>query len=137
MLRSNQIHAGKLWRLPPADYGPCQRDSSGLEGAGTGDGLSTTPPLLSSDSRKCALPAGEDALAWRGSGPGRKKEAVGKAGGGEREVGERGSMAGKVDWEKPGQEGRFPLSLDFSNSLEAVITIRFLAHHLVNANNLT
>ena len=34
-------------------------------------------------------------------GPGRKEEAVGKAGGGEGEVGERGTVAGKVEWEEP------------------------------------
>ena len=30
-----------------------------------------------------------------------KEEAVGKAGGGEGEVGERGTVAGKVEWEEP------------------------------------
>ena len=38
---------------------------------------------------------------------------MGEAGGGEGKVGERGSMAGKVDWEKPCPEGRFPLTLDY------------------------
>ena len=49
---------------------------------------------------------------------------MGKAGGGEGEVGERGSVAGKVDWEKPCPEGRFPLL----NPQEVVINLAFLAH---------
>ena len=51
-----------------------------------------------------------------------KEEAVGKAGGGEGEVGERGTVAGKVEWEEPCFKGRFPLSLDIDDFEELMIT---------------
>ena len=84
----------------------------------TVDWLSATPPLLSSELGKCALLA----LGWWGSWSGWKEEAVGKAGGGEGEVGERGTVAGKVEWEEPCFKGRFPLSLDIDDFEELMIT---------------
>ena len=89
----------------------------------TGDWLSALPPLLGSDSCKYALLAGADAPGWGGSWPGWKKEAVGKTGGGEGEVGERGAVAGKVDWEEPCEKGRLPLCLDVNDFQEVMITV--------------
>ena len=40
------------------------KGTRGPEGARTGDWLSAPPPLHSSDSGKCAMPAGADALGW-------------------------------------------------------------------------
>ena len=48
---------------------------------------------------------------------GREEAAVNKAGGGDGKVGERRSVVGKGDWEKPGSEGRFSLPLDILWSL--------------------
>ena len=48
---------------------------------------------------------------------------MGKAGGGEGEVGERGAVAGKVDWEEPCEKGRLPLCLDINDFQEVMITV--------------